>query len=61
VNNGVPKKEKEARVPQVKRCDHIQAMGKGDYIRCDTLTTRKGKTKDGRTVYCCPSHEYLYK
>lgn len=61
MKNGVPKKERAQRVPEVKRCDHIERRGKNEYVQCDTLTSGKGKTADGRTVYCCPSHIYLYR
>lgn len=61
MKTGVPKKEKNQRVPAVKRCDHVEKRGKAEYLQCDTLTATKGKTADGRLVYCCPSHAYLYR
>jgi len=55
-----PKKEKKETKPaKLHECGHIATYFSGQsrtFEKCGTLTSKKVKLKDGRSIYLCATH-----
>jgi hypothetical protein len=56
-----PKPEKEFKSAKLHQCGHVVTYGVGSerrFEKCETLTSKKVKLKDGRSIYLCPTHAF---
>ena len=60
-NYKAPKAEKEPRVPKLSRCSHVEVFSPGEFVRCDTLTSKKFKVKKLGLLVLCETHSRCHE